>query len=202
MALMSVIEPDAAQRAQMLALARTALCQAVTRGQADVPARASLAPYLQQRRACFVTLESGGQLRGCIGSLEPQRPLGQDLVHNAVAAALRDPRFPPLQSDEQVRISISVLTPLEPIEFSSEADLLGQLAPGQDGLLLQCGARQATFLPSVWQQLPGRQQFLAALKRKAGWTDAFWSPQMRAWRYRSLQFGEQQDCRPCEQPAD
>jgi len=120
-------------------------------------------PRLHQTGACFVTLESSGSLRGCIGSLNARRPLAEDVLHNARAAAFDDPRFPPLHGAELagVEISISVLTPPEPFPVKNEADLLQSLRPGVDGLLLEDGAYRATFLPSVWEQLPTPAAFLA-----------------------------------------
>jgi AmmeMemoRadiSam system protein A len=127
-------------------------------------------PALQARGASFVTLTRNGALRGCIGSLRPQRPLGDDIVANAIAAATADPRFPPLTLAElgEVSIEVSVLSAPEFIDFASEDALLAQLRPGEDGLILFSGCRSATFLPQVWAQLPDPRDFLAALKEKAG----------------------------------
>lgn len=127
-------------------------------------------PALQARGASFVTLTRNGALRGCIGSLRPQRPLGDDIVANAIAAATSDPRFPPLTLAElsEVSIEVSVLSAPEFIDFASEDALLAQLRPGEDGLILFSGCRSATFLPQVWAQLPDPRDFLAALKEKAG----------------------------------
>ncbi|AWI80971.1 AMMECR1 domain-containing protein [Parazoarcus communis] len=125
---------------------------------------------LAQRGACFVTLTIDGALRGCIGSIRPQRTLADDVTTNAVAAASRDPRFPPLTADEfaQVRIEVSLLSSPDFVEFTDEADLLRQITPHEDGLILFAGCRSATFLPQVWEQLPQPEHFLAALKQKAG----------------------------------
>ena len=127
-------------------------------------------PRLAQRGACFITLTLEGELRGCIGSIRPQRALGEDVVANAVAAASRDPRFPPLAAGEleHVRIEVSLLSSPEFLDFSTEAELLRQLRPGEDGLILFAGCRNATFLPQVWEKLPDPASFLGALKEKAG----------------------------------
>lgn len=127
-------------------------------------------PRLADRGACFVTLNSNGALRGCIGSVKPQRLLGDDVSQNAIGAAIRDPRFPPLTAREfeDVHIEVSLLSQAEFIDFASEADLCAQLRPGIDGLILFSGCRSATFLPQVWDQLPEPAHFLAALKQKAG----------------------------------
>ena len=148
-------------------------------------------PYLREDRACFVTLTLGGQLRGCIGSLVPRRPLVEDVAENAFAAAFRDPRFPPLRADEvdALEYHLSILSLPQPMQFSDEADLLRQLRPGEDGLIIGDQGRQATFLPSVWEQLPQPAEFLRHLKQKAGLAADHWSPRFSAQRYRTQSFG-------------
>jgi AmmeMemoRadiSam system protein A len=126
-----------------------------------------------------------GDLRGCIGSLEPRRTLLADVRANAVAAAFRDPRFPPLTAREFVATSVevSLLSQSERVAVVNEADLLARLRPGVDGIVLEYGPRRATFLPQVWESLPEPRQFLAALKKKAGLAADFWSPDLRVARY-------------------
>lgn len=150
------------------------------------------APELSQPGATFVTLTLEGRLRGCIGSLEAYRPLAQDVAENALAAALRDPRFPPVSAQEWpgVQVEVSLLTPAEPLPVRDEADALAQLRPGEDGLIFQVGSRRATFLPQVWEQLPSPQQFLAQLKMKAGLAPNFWSPAVQLFRYRVCKWKE------------
>jgi len=140
---------------------------------------------LQPKRATFVTLEIADQLRGCIGMLEAVRPLIEDVSENAFAAAFNDPRFPPVTAAErgQLKISISVLSPAEPILFESQDDLLRQIRPGIDGLILQDGPRRGTFLPSVWESLPDAHSFLLHLKGKAGLPADYWSDTIRVSRY-------------------
>jgi AmmeMemoRadiSam system protein A len=152
---------------------------------------AAFAEPLQVLRASFVSLHLGPELRGCIGSLEARRPLALDVAHNAHAAAFRDPRFPPVSADECKRLSleISLLTPAEPLAFGSEAELLAQLAPMVDGLILEERGRRGTFLPVVWEMLPEPRDFLAQLKRKAGLPAGYWSDSLRAWRYRTEVIG-------------
>ncbi len=132
---------------------------------------------LQDQRACFVTLQIKGKLRGCIGSLEAYRPLVEDLVHNAYAAAFQDPRFAPLTTEElpKLEIHISVLDKPVPMQFTSEEDLLRQLRPNVDGLIMQDGMHRGTFLPSVWESLPKPRDFLTHLKLKAGLPADYWS---------------------------
>ena len=156
---------------------------------------AAMAPELAEMRApaaCFVTLSQNGELRGCIGSLEAWRSLGEDVRANAVAAATRDPRFPPLTREEfaQVRVEVSLLTAPEPLTADSEDDALRQLRPGIDGAIFAVGNRRSTFLPQVWESLPEPRQFLAHLKIKAGLPADFWSPEVKLWRYQCEKWQE------------
>jgi AmmeMemoRadiSam system protein A len=140
---------------------------------------------LLQMGACFVTLEINHQLRGCIGSLEAHRPLIVDIVNNAYAAAFSDPRFPPLDKNEQeqLEIEVSILTPSEEMQFTDEQDLLRQIRPGVDGLIIEDAGRRGTFLPSVWESLPDKQDFLRHLKLKAGLAEDHWSDTIKVHRY-------------------
>lgn len=142
-------------------------------------------PELQQPGASFITLTQKGKLRGCIGSLVASRPLLEDVQQNAVSAAFRDPRFPPLEAGElpMTRIEVSVLTAPEPFEFIDEADALAKLRPLVDGVIFEAGGHRATFLPQVWEQLPDPQTFLAHLKHKAGLPPDYWSEDVRLQRY-------------------
>lgn len=148
---------------------------------------------LQEQRASFVTLEIEDRLRGCIGALEARMPLVEDVAEHAFAAAFSDPRFPPLSREELPRLAvhISVLSPAEPMTFNSQAELLAQLRPGIDGLILNLDRQRATFLPSVWDGLPEPERFLAHLKRKAGLDEDFWSDAIRAFRYTTESFGDE-----------
>ena len=142
---------------------------------------------LKALRATFVTLHLHAQLRGCIGVLEAIRPLALDIVYNAFSAAFRDPRFPPLSGEEykDLRISLSLLTPAEPLNFGSEQNLIAQLQPGVDGLILEEGRRRGTFLPSVWENLADPKEFLRHLKQKAGLAPDYWSDSLKLFRYRT-----------------
>jgi hypothetical protein len=146
-------------------------------------------PLLAAPGAAFVTLRRRGALRGCIGSPAAWRPLGEDVAHHAFNAAFKDPRFPPLHLDELqgLQLSVSVLTPPVAMSFGAEADLLAQLRPGVDGLIIQDGGRSALFLPSVWEEVPDRRQFLTHLKLKAGLPAARFSPAFTARRFRSIE---------------
>lgn len=173
----------------LLGLARAAIAHHLGRGPRP------LVPddvRLRARGATFVTLTEDGELRGCIGSLRRSRPLGEDVIANAVAAASEDPRFEPLQADEldKVGVEVSLLSDPEYLEFADEDALLTQLRPHEDGLILFSGCRSATFLPQVWEQLPAPRDFLAALKRKAGLTPDRPVPGLMAARYQVRKWKE------------
>lgn len=140
---------------------------------------------LRVARATFVTLQVDEKLRGCIGTLEARQPLVENVVSNAYSAAFRDPRFTALTWPEYERldIHISVLSLPEPIEFASEEDLLAQLRPQVDGLIIEEGFYRGTFLPSVWEQLSTPREFLRHLKLKAGLHPDYWSNRIRVQRY-------------------
>jgi hypothetical protein len=142
-------------------------------------------PALAKHGATFVTLRKDGELRGCIGSIEPRRPLGDDVRENAFASAFRDPRFPPLTRMEFGRtlIEVALLSTAELMEVRDEVDLLARVRPGEDGLVIAFGGHRATFLPQVWEALPDPLEFLTALKRKAGLAPDFWSVDLSVWRY-------------------
>jgi uncharacterized protein len=150
----------------------------------------NLPAELMEKRATFVTLTIGGQLRGCIGMLEACRPLAEDVAANAVAAAFEDPRFEPLTEKEftKLNIHISVLSPPEEMDFFSEEDVLSRIRPGIDGLILQDGYHRGTFLPSVWEELPQKELFWAHLKHKAGLPSGYWSDTIRVFRYTTEYF--------------
>ncbi|MDY0012311.1 MAG: AmmeMemoRadiSam system protein A [Rhodocyclaceae bacterium] len=157
----------------LLAIARHAIAQALGLA-APVPDQAD--PRLRERGATFVTLTLDGELRGCIGSLNAHRPLGQDVRENALAAAFQDPRFAPLGADEwpRTRVEVSLLSRPEFMDFKDQAEVLARLRPGVDGVIFFAGCQKATFLPQVWEQLPHPREFMAALKRKAGKSPEYW----------------------------
>lgn len=164
-------------------------------GVADVTSEATLrqaASLFREPGASFVTLRKYGELRGCIGNIRATRPLYEDVQHNAVAAAMRDLRFLPLETAEAAEISIevSVLSPLQPLQFSDETDVLAQLLPYEDGIVLEYGYLRSTFLPKVWESLPSPQDFLVGLKQKAGLPANFWSKDIRLWRYHATCWSE------------
>lgn len=176
----------------LLQIARTAISNALGHAVALPEPTSQAADVLQAPGASFVTLNQHGQLRGCIGSLQANRPLIQDIQANAVAAALHDPRFAPLNLPELAltAVEVSVLSAMQPLPFTSEADALAQLRPGVDGVVFEFGRYRSTFLPQVWEQLPKPRQFMAHLKQKAGLAPDFWAPGVRLQRYTVAKFKE------------
>jgi AmmeMemoRadiSam system protein A len=172
----------------LLTIARSAIA-----GQLGLP-RSSDASHaaLMQPAATFVTLRHAGELRGCIGTIRAVRPLGVDVRENAVAAAFRDPRFPPLAAAafEETSVEVSLLSADERLEVRDEEDLVARLRPGVDGVILEFGRHRATFLPQVWEALADPRAFLAALKRKAGLPEDFWSPGVKVFRYGVTKWAE------------
>jgi AmmeMemoRadiSam system protein A len=130
----------------------------------------NLPNHLQEPGASFVTLTLDGALRGCIGTLEPYQPLAEDVQEHAVAAALSDYRFPPVQPAELHRISIEIsrLTPPKAVAYQDAEELVGKLRPGIDGVVLKDNLKRATFLPQVWEKIPVPQDFLNHLCLKMG----------------------------------
>lgn len=137
--------------------------------------------------ACFVTLEINGFLRGCIGSIIAYEPLIDNLVKNAYNSAYKDPRFNPLEKEEidKIEIKVSILSSPVEIEFESEEELLCKIVPFKDGIIIKDGAYQAVYLPSVWDDINDKKQFLNSLKIKAGLKQDYFSKTFRAFRFYS-----------------
>ena len=150
-----------------------------------IPKLEDYSPVYAEARGLFVTLNLNDNLRGCIGNTEPAYPLIIAATRNAYNAAFCDHRFNKLSASEfeKIDLSISVLTPKKEIFFDSDKDILAQLRPGVDGLIISSGACSATFLPAVWEKLPSTEVFLTQLKHKAGINPAH-VPE-RAWVYQS-----------------
>ena len=160
----------------LLRMAREAMEHAV-RGKKMPPLDSStLSSSLREQGVSFVTITIRGQLRGCIGALEAYQPLADDVREHAVAAALEDPRFPPVREDELSRIQVEVsrLTHPVPLEYTDANDLLSKLRPHVDGVILRDGFRRATFLPQVWEKIPDPAEFLNNLCYKMGSRDDLW----------------------------
>ncbi|HEY5762346.1 MAG TPA: AmmeMemoRadiSam system protein A [Rhodocyclaceae bacterium] len=179
----------------LLAVARHAIAERLGANTDPDELAAARAALPAGEGASFVTLTRAGALRGCIGTLEARRPLITDVAENALAAAFRDPRFPPLRREEWpgTRVEVSLLAPPEPFVVASEAAAIAALRPGTDGLIFDYGGRRATFLPQVWESLPAPADFLARLKEKAGYPPDFWHPDVRLSRYGVRKWCEDDD---------
>ncbi len=148
---------------------------------------------LQKQGASFVTLTMQGNLRGCIGTLEAYQALAHDVQEHAVAAALQDPRFPPVRPPEleAIQIEVSVLSPKALLDYSDPADLIDKLRVNIDGVVLQDGYRKATFLPQVWEKLPKPEEFLSHLCLKMGAPANHWRKKpLKVYTYQVQEFHE------------
>ena len=142
---------------------------------------------LTQHGAAFVTLKLNGQLRGCMGSVYPTKPLILDIIDNAKNAAFQDPRFEPLSIEElsTLEVSVSILSSIERINFKDERDLLSKIYPY--GIIIAERDRRAVYLPVVWEQLPDRQVFLNSLKEKAGLSADYFSRTLEAYKFDAVE---------------
>lgn len=172
---------------RLLELARESIAHGLAHNRPVKPDPGNFPQALHEPGAAFVTLQINGQLRGCIGSLEAHQPLLDDIADNAYAAAFRDPRFSPMSERElpKLDIAISILSKPQPMSFDSEQDLLSQLQPGIDGLILESAGRRGTYLPSVWESLTTPEDFFNSLKTKAGLPADYWADDMQVWCYQT-----------------
>lgn len=178
---------EAAERATtLIAIARHAIAQSQ---RPTVPSEWT-SGWLHERAATFVTLKLDGDLRGCVGSVVAHRPLGEDVAHNAYAAAYRDPRFAPVDESERARLAVevSVLSEQEFFLAPTEDAAMVALRPGVDGIHLEFGGMRATFLPQVWESIPDPLEFLCELRRKAGLPTRFWHEGVRLSRYTVVKY--------------
>jgi AmmeMemoRadiSam system protein A len=144
------------------------------------------APWAREPGASFVTLHRpGGALHGCVGSIEPERPLFEDVAVNAVSAAIADPRARPLAlaDVDRLDVEVSVLSALEALVFEDEASAIAALRPGLDGVVIGFRRVRVTFLPQMWPRLADPRAFLTELKLKGGLPGDFWHCELRLWRY-------------------
>jgi AmmeMemoRadiSam system protein A len=177
----------------LLRLAREALVLGVNGRQIPPLDLTGLPPRLQQTGASFVTLTERGELRGCIGTLDPYQPLAEDVREHAVAAALHDYRFPPVRHHEVVNIQIEIsrLTLPQPLEYKDPDELVKRLRPNIDGVVLRDGMRRATFLPQVWEKLPDPASFLTYLCEKMGAPGHLWRRRpLQVFTYQVEEFRE------------
>jgi MEMO1 family protein len=181
-----------ADRERLLSACMSALTLAARNGgKAPAPSLVAESPALSPWRATFVTLSENERLRGCIGSLNPHRPLIDDALANAAQAAFADPRFPPLQESDLtgLRLDVSVLSHPRPLPAGRESELVSALEPDRDGLILTAGKRRALFLPSVWRHVPDPRGFVRHLMAKAGFEANRWPEGLQANRFRVESFG-------------
>lgn len=171
-----------ADRDRLLSLAEGGVRDGLREEPPRLPAPSKLAPALRRPIGVFVTLTVAGDLNGCIGTVEPDEPLGRATPRCAWQAAFADPRLPPLTHEDldDLHLDVSVLSELTEVPAGSARELLGQIRPGIDGLRISAGRDTAVFLPSVWRQLPEPSEFLARLMRKAGLSSRRWPSDMRA----------------------
>jgi AmmeMemoRadiSam system protein A len=180
-------------RAKLLAIARNSIEK--SKGGNELPPidKSTLSPILKELGASFVTLTINGQLRGCIGTLEPYQSLAEDVNEHASAAAFDDFRFPPVQTNEfkDIEIEISYLTRPKPLDYERPGELPHLLRPHIDGVVLRDGPRRATFLPQVWEKIPEPEDFLEELCMKMGaYPDLWRSKKLDVLTYQVEEFHE------------
>lgn len=180
-----------ADRAMLFAAALDAVGHVVKKGRPPTVTAGGYSWPLRAIRRTFVTLEIGGRLRGCIGTVIAHRPLIEDVVMNACRSAVEDPRFPPMTAEEveQSALTVSILSHDRPMNITSNEDLLAKLRPGTDGLILRDRHHAALFLPKVWDSLPNPVQFVTHLKLKAGLSPDHFSPTLQAFCFTTETFG-------------
>ena len=181
------------EQALLIKLAQESISTAVQGRVLAAESVGELTERLKCPAATFITLRQEGQLRGCVGNLIARDPLYRSVIHNAIGAALRDSRFPPVAPEElqHIKIHISILSALKSIHFESVDQMLDQMIPGEDGVVLRKSGRAATYLPQVWKTFSQKEAFLDSLSQKAGL-------KVNAWRehdveillYRVFEFGE------------
>jgi AmmeMemoRadiSam system protein A len=175
-------------RADGLSLVALARASVVAAARGDHPPVPPQDGVYARHAGAFVSLHRGGDLRGCIGQPEPGDPLGELIVHCAGAAALEDPRFPPVQPDElpALHVEVSVLTPPVPV-----ADL-STIVVGRHGLIVSRGGRRALLLPQVaveWKWT--REELLAQTCRKAGLPADAWQHGAEVFAFEAEIFSEE-----------
>ena len=192
MALSFCIDITPEEKRQLLEIAKQSIDSGLNGAEVPGVDYSQLGGNLNNKLASFVTLTQDNELRGCMGSLQATEALAQSVANTAYNAAFRDPRFPNLTAVElhNTDIEISILSPMEPLPVSSREDLLNQLKPNIDGLLLEDGHHRATFLPQVWDKLNSPEDFLRQLLAKAGLPADHWSERIRFSRYQTLSFHE------------
>jgi uncharacterized protein len=181
-----------AERRQLLEVARQTVRIGLHERTLRLPTPTEVAPALHRPGASFVTLRRNGDLLGCIGSMEPKHPLFEDVARNAYGSAFSDPRLPSVSHHDfvQMSVKISVLGALSPMSVRDLAELASIVRPLVDGLLVMAGMRRGTFLPSVWEQVPDPERFLALLWEKAALAPGSWPDDLEIYRYQTVEFGD------------
>jgi len=179
----------------LLSLARTTIKTSLSNADQPQIDWKDLPEKFQQQMGTFVTITIDENLRGCIGHIIPRETVVEGIRENAINAAFRDPRFPPLTEKEfdEVKIEISILTPPRELSYTDAEDLLNKLRPGVDGVIIKKGYQEATFLPQVWDQLPDKQEFLSHLCMKAGLSYDSWRKeklQISTYQVQAFEEGE------------
>ena len=180
------------EQVKLLEIARQSIDSGLTNNAALQIDIENLADNLLARVGVFVTLIKAGGLRGCIGSVESNLALAQEVANAAFSTAFRDTRFPPLEATEveSICIEISVLSELEPIAVNDRANLLVQLKSGQDGLALEDAGYRSIFLPKVWEMVSSPEEFLDQLLLKAGLPVDHWSETIKFRRFSAFSITE------------
>ena len=193
MALSSCTDINPAEGRQLLDIARRSIDAGLDGARMPSLDAEGRQGALATQRGSFVTLTRNGELRGCMGVIESPRPLAQNTADCAFSAAFRDRRFNPLTSAEagQICIEVSVLSEMEPFVVRDREDLLQQLQPAVDGLLMEDGRYRSIFLPQVWEKLDSVQAFLEHLLSKAGLPGDYWSGTIRFSRFHVTSFSEE-----------
>ena len=175
----------------LLDLADASIQAGLARGRPNPVEVDELPSRLREPHGAFVTLHVRDELNGCIGRLDTDEPLGRLVPVLAYESAFGDPRLPPLRTLDypDLQVEISVLSPLEPMQVRDRDDLLAQLRPQVDGLLIRAYPWHATFLPTVWSTAPDPRTFVQLLFRKAGLPEGGWPPDLQVYRYRAFSFG-------------
>jgi AmmeMemoRadiSam system protein A len=160
----------------LLVVARSAIKNRLSNQEESQISWKDLPEKFKNQLGTFVTITIDGNLRGCIGHIIPRESVIEGIRENAINAAFRDPRFPPLTREEfeKIEIEVSILTAPQELDYSDPEDLLNKLRPGKDGVIIKKGYHEATFLPQVWDQLPDKEEFLMHLCMKAGLSHDSW----------------------------
>ncbi len=174
---------------ELMQIVARSLQKAVKEHKSYSPSRQDYTDELFNKGASFVTLKENNELRGCIGTVIPHEAIAQDVADNTYRAAMEDSRFSPLTQEElkNLSFSISLLTRFEPITYTDAEDLLSQIQANIDGIIIRDGDRQGLFLPSVWQELPNKEEFMKQLKIKAGINPSYWSENLKVYRFRTVE---------------